>query len=145
MHLHNGMRALAAALVATGGRVQEVDDQAVLDDWRQRRRTHYGFLSSGPLAASKFLVASVLLILPEAGASQVDVKRAIRRTARPDTEDGWSLPDGMTVSEFFDLMVRRGVLQEAADAFDQYACPIPSYRQFLIEAGASPRSEPESC
>ena len=46
--------------------------------------------------------------------------------------DGWGgLPSGMTAKDFCYHLMHRGALQERDD--DTVDCPIPSFRQFLID------------
>ena len=45
--------------------------------------------------------------------------------------DSDGLPSGMTATDLYDNLIHRGALQERDD--DTVICPIPSFRQFLIE------------
>ena len=132
MHLHNGMRTLAAALVKTGGHLDAVDPEAVLEDGRRMRQNHYEFLRGGELAGAEFLLKAVLEVLPREGAEQHEVEDAIAQYVQPDAGKGWSLPKNMDESDFFELMVRRGVLQETPDVSGRLVCPIPSFRDHLL-------------
>ena len=60
VHLHNGMRALAAALVKAGGHLNAVDPEAVLEHAGCMRWNHYEFLRGGELAGTKCLLKAVL-------------------------------------------------------------------------------------
>ncbi len=145
-HLYNGIRALAENLVKTEGHLARVDEAAVLTRAQKRRLIAYRARQSDEMADSRFLLAAVLTALPEQGAAPDMVLDVIERAAGNGT--GWRLPNGMTSKLYRDHLVHRGTLQVTADR--RFICPIPSFRQFLIERGepegaVSPASAGQSC
>ncbi|MCY4593067.1 MAG: ATP-binding protein [Alphaproteobacteria bacterium] len=139
MHLHNAMRALAVALAPVSGRLAGVDTAAVEQHAMDLRREAYFQLQDGRLEEACSLVAAVLQALPAEGARKSEVIGRIEQLARPESP-AWRLPAGLSASTFFEFMVHRGVFQPGPE--NLYACPIPSFRQFLIEEGKPPTPAP---
>ena len=131
-HLRNGMRALAEGLLATGGALASVDEKAVPAGAEKRRLDSYRARRSPEMLASGLLLAAAMEAVPEAGLGYVETLRVIEENA--GAASGWRLPAGMGPEEYLDHLVHRGALQD--DGAGCLACPIPSFRQFLIEAGS---------
>ena len=143
MHLHNGLRPLAAALAECGGRLAAVDQAAVEAEGARHRHRAYAARCVGDLDRTRFLLAETLADLPPDGATASEVVAAIERCARPgDPDPAWRLPQGMDADDLFALMVRRGVLQ--SDRYGTlYDCPIPSFRAWLAEHSRPAPDHPE--
>ena len=47
----------------------------------------------------------------------------------------------MTPGAFLGHLIHRGVLQQGRD--DLFRCPIPSFRDYLVERGRNPKPAPE--
>lgn len=129
-HLGNGMRALAAGLLATGGTLASVDEKAVLAGAEERRLDSYRARRSPEMLASGLLLAAAMEAVPEDGLGYVETLRVIEESA--GAASGWRLPAGMGPEEYLDHLVHRGALQD--DGTGRLACPIPSLRRFLVEA-----------
>ncbi len=102
-HLHNGMRALAGALVETEGRLAHVDSGAVTALEREHRRETYRARISGAMDGAGPLVARVMAAVPPEGASRSDVLAQIVKEARPEDDlssAGLWLPEGMSAWGF---------------------------------------------
>lgn len=129
-HLRNGMRALAAGLLATGGTLASVDEKAVLAGAEERRLDSDRARRSPEMLASGLLLAAAMEAVPEDGLGYVETLRVIEESA--GAASGWRLPTGMGPEEYLDHLVHRGALQD--DGTGRLACPIPSLRRFLVEA-----------
>ena len=129
-HLGNGMRALAAGLLATGGTLASVDEKAVLAGAEERRLDSYRARRSPEMLASGLLLAAAMEAVPEDGLGYVETLRVIEESA--GAASGWRMPAGMGPEEYLDHLVHRGALQD--DGTGRLACPIPSLRRFLVEA-----------
>ncbi len=131
-HLGNGMRALAEGLLASGGALAPVDETAVLDGAEERRLDSYRARRSPEMLGSGLLLAAVMEAIPEDGLGYVETLRIIEENA--GAVSGRRLPPGMEPEEYLDHLVHRGALQD--DGTGRLACPIPSFRRFLAEAGS---------
>ena len=130
-HLRNGMRALAEGLLASGGALASVDERAVLAGAEERRLDSYRARRSPEMLGSGLLLAAVMDAVPEDGLGYVGTLRLIEENA--GAASGRRLPPGMGPEEYLDHLVHRGALQD--DGTGRLACPIPSFRRFLAEAG----------
>ena len=142
-HLHNGQRALAEALIDTGGRLADVDAIRVLDRAVAFREAAYRRQISLKMRGARCLTAAVMEDVGPTGLGPPEVLDSVdAHTWRPDGAAAlprkWSLPEGMTAEAFLAHLVHQGALQLDTDA-DLYRCPIPSFRAFLVERG---RDEP---
>ena len=126
------MRALAEGLLASGGALASVSEDAVMAGAEARRLEAYRARRSSEMLASGRLLAAVMAAVPEEGLDYVRALDVIEERARPAS--GWRLPAGMGPEGYLDHLVNRGALQD--DGAGHLACPIPSLRQFLIEAVA---------
>ena len=129
-HLGNGMRALADGLLATGGALASVNKRAVLAGAEERRLDSYRARRSPEMLGSGLLLAAAMEAIPEAGLDYVETLRVIEEST--GAASGWRLPADMGPEEYLDHLVHRGALQD--DGTGRLACPIPSFRRFLIEA-----------
>ena len=131
-HLRNGMRALADGLAGSAGALASVGEEAVLAGAEERRLASYRARRSPEMLASSLLLAAVMDAVPEDGLGYVETLRAIEENA--GAASGKRLPAGMGPEEYLDHLVHRGALQD--DGAGRLACPIPSFRHFLIGAGS---------
>ena len=153
-HLHNGMAALAADLVRTGGVLREVDGDAVAKLEKQRREESYGGRISDEMGNSRFLVGALFAGLtgadgetPPAADIRLDsgeVINRIRNIAAESASSGdirWEIPPGMDATAFFEHMVHKGVFHQDGRN-GPYRCPIPSLASYLVRNGAGMGREP---
>ena len=135
-HLRNGMRALAEESIATGGRLAAVDEAAVLARARQWREETYRARCSPEMRRAAPLVGAVMAALPEEGLEEYRIVDLIAAEAGRREGSGWALPEGFSARQFLDHLVHRGALQQQPD--DRLACPIPSFRRFLMQDRTPP-------
>ena len=131
-HLHNAMRALAEGLIEAGGRLSDVDARRVTQIEADLRGESYRARVSPEMDSARKLVAQVMAALPAAGLRRGQVLGEIERAADP-AEPEWRLLDGMSPGAFLEQLIHRGALQQVQD--DLFRCPIPSFRDYLIERG----------
>ncbi len=144
-HLHNGMRALAEALVTARGRLADVDGDAVATREREIRENAYSRLMSEEMKGAKTLIARIMATLPPEGAGENDIRAQILLEARPEDDPGARgrrLPENMIARGFLTHLVHRGALQENARGL--FSCPIPSFRSYLISQGGIMSADPVS-
>ncbi len=81
------------------------------------------------------LVAAVMRDLQETHRKPdiIDSLRDHIRQAGADAPTRMQIPKDMTPLAFADHLIHRGALQETPD--DTITCPIPSFRNWLIEEG----------
>lgn len=150
-HLHNGQRALAEALIETGGRLADVDAERTLDRAAAFREAAYRRQISQEMKDTRCLTAAVMESLPPEGLRPGQVLGAIQRARDPEGEDPeWSLPEGMTATAFRTHLVHQGALQlepartrSGEVAIDRYRCPIPSFRSYIVELGQEEPPPPD--
>ena len=133
-HLHNGMTALAGELAAVGGRLADVDGEAVAALEEQRRARTYMARLSPELRRSVRLVGAVMKNLPQEGADESTLACTIGQLAKD--EPGWRLPPDMNDEAFLDVLIHQGVLHHDRES-DLFRCPIPSFQTFLVERGGA--------
>ncbi len=134
-HLHAALAALAAAALTTEGDLDRIDWDRVEAAAAAGRHRYYQGQRSSMMEESAGLVASVLRDL-RPGHRRSDVIDSIRdhvRRAGPDAPTRMQLPAGMTPRALADHLIHQGALQETPD--HAITCPIPSFRQHLIEEG----------
>ena len=125
---------LAEALVRTNGRLASVDETAVLKRPQERRLKAYRVRRSPEMRQSRALLGTVMASLPEDGVEMDMLLDVIEQTpTNADDRIGWRLPGAMTPELYLDHLTNQGALQINADDF--FFCPIPSFRQFLVERG----------
>ena len=74
----------------------------------------------------------------------IGVRRLIRQHST--NEEGWRLPEDMTVKDLIRHLIHRGALHMNVDT-GAVDCPIPSFRRFMIGQGEpipSPKPDPGS-
>ena len=134
-HLQNAMRSLAESLIETNGVLAKVDEAAVLKRAFERRRKGYQARRSAQMETALFLVSWIMAKVPDTGLRRHEVNDIIRASSRQGGSSGFNLPNGFSVEEFLDHLIHRGALQMGGDG--RLRCPIPSFRRFLIQEGAS--------
>ncbi len=128
-HLHTAMQALARGLLATDGRLADVDGAATLRDARERRKAYYRSRVSTGMRLSRELVMGVMEALPEDGLRDGQVIGLIEKTASAEGAPEERLPKGMDAYDFLDHLIAKGVLQSGERG--KLVCPIPSFRDFM--------------
>lgn len=156
MHVHNTLRAIAEQLVTqadqrmgTGdpaiargahaaiGHLDHIDEMAIRRRAAHLRADYYSARLSGPLSECDELIAH-LIHRVERSMKKSEIRRLIHEDYPRFVQDQPWLADSLPVSDLFDQMLRRGLLQLTADAGeDLYDCPIPSLRNYCVLRAAS--------
>ena len=139
--LRSGIAALSAELAAAGGALASVDREAVVDRAARLREEAYGRRRSPNMEGSGALVAGLMRAAGPSGLSRSEALDAIRELdAGPGGPARESLPEGASAGAFLEELIRKGALQRGQGARrDRLACPIPSFRDFLLREGSRVR------
>ena len=129
-HLHNGLRALARALVAAKGDLLSVKKEDVLDRSAEYRRKYYEARLTPKLKASALLLANVMRRTGEHGAPRDEFCNLVESCSREGRKIMERLPGGMAATDFVDHLIEVGVLHEDSG---NVRCPVPSFRQYIID------------
>jgi len=144
-HLHGALHALAKAALERGGALTRVDWIRVEEEAATFRNTYYQMQQSSELLGAPALVAAVLQDW-QPDWRMPDAINSIARHTRSKNGAAWQLPEGYTPTTFYAHLLHRGVLH--ADKNKRLACPIPSFRTYLMAEGAeaplASRSAPAS-
>ena len=134
-HLQNCLQAFAEVYLEAGCEIEAVDFARVEQlSLETRMEYYYARLSAAMLTSSG--VVGLLMKRMKGGELRRDILSMIQRIDDDNAgsrDVGLRLPDGMTALEFYNDLIHRGALQERDDK--TVICPIPSFRQFLIEIG----------
>lgn len=131
-HLHCAQNVLASAVLSeeVDGKLDQITDwHSILAESMKLRERYYYQRFSKFMKISRRLLGKLMTNVVD-GSSDTSVRKVIREHLR-DVE-GWTLPDGMSVQQFFEHLLHQGALEECGDG--TVHCPIPSFRTFLIEA-----------
>ncbi len=128
-HIQNSLQAFAKHYIETEGDIDKIDfDLVELQSLDARTYYYYGQISN-EMRNSMNLLSSIMKRLkgPQSSWNVIDIIEQQAKQAQLLTEN---LPRGMTAEDYYNHLIHRGVLQQS----DNYAidCPIPSFRQFLI-------------
>ncbi|MCY4147971.1 MAG: ATP-binding protein [Gammaproteobacteria bacterium] len=130
-HLHIALKALGRGALMTGGDLGEVGWRTVSDNIMASREAYYASQQSEQMEVAARLTASVMSGL-DTGINRAGVIGLIEKNIGEQPSD--RLPAGIkTAEEFLIHLLHRGALQR--DAQKLYACPIPSFRAYLLEQG----------
>ena len=95
------------------------------------REDSYRARQSEVMGRAGHLVASVLKMIPEGGASADHVVDIIEAKADQTGQKSWRLPKGMDAEDILDHLINQGIFQP--DETGLLSCPIPSLWTWLIE------------
>ncbi len=127
-HLYHSFQALGHAVRLVDGDLSGVNWSHVHEDALTRRQAYYLGQTSEEMQESVNLKSAIMLGVKD-GMDLNDINKLIRGNVR--NEDGWILPENMTVKDFRHHLVHKGALQQRPDR--TFYCPIPSIRAFLID------------
>ncbi len=140
-HLHYAGVALAEAALKTDGDMERMDWTCMMDETKGMRQIYYRDQYSPQMRKSRSLTAAVMRNIPsrksgkgKTGVSEVDVLNSIHRHHCADGPVEWMLPKGMDNEDFLAHLVHQGAIYIDSDG--RIHSPIPSFRSYLIEAGA---------
>ena len=132
-HLQNTLKPFAQLYVEAGGDIEQVDFMEVEHESQLARQGYYRSRMSSDMATTDCLLAAVMRRLTGRQSSRdvIDLIESEAQNRMNAPSIGEHLPDGKTAIDFFDELIHHGALQERDDG--TVHCPIPSFRQFLIE------------
>ena len=131
-HLKTTMTALARELLRTGGDLEQADRERTLRDAAALRTRGYEARRSPDMVDAEAVLAEFLTTTPMP-VGRRDALEALRRLL-----DGDPLLN-FEAREFFGHLIHQGVLHDP-DGDSRYLCPIPSFRDHLIERGATAKA-----
>ena len=121
--------------------MERMDWTCMMDETKGTRQIYYRDQYSPQMRKSRSLTAAVMRIIPnrksgkgKTGVSEVDVLNSIHRHHCADGPVEWMLPKGMDNEDFLTHLVHQGAIYIDSDG--RIHSPIPSFRSYLIEAGA---------
>ncbi len=135
-HITNALRSFGRVYLERDCDIGKVGFDEVGRKSLQRRTRYYNDRRSSEMRCSKALLSRVMARI-DGSQDQSDVIEiieceALAKQGRKRLAD--RLPEGMTAKAYFAHLIHRGALQIMDD--DLVVCPIPSFRQYLIERGA---------
>ena len=130
-HVRTETAALFAGLDKTRGDLGTMDSKAVEQKARDWREDSYLMRQSKEIGDSFDLVASLLMAMPEPGMWRDQAVDIIEAKADQKGRKSRQLPKGMDAEDFLDHLIHRGIFQP--DETGLLSCPIPSFRNWLIE------------
>ena len=134
-HLQNCLQAFAEVYLEVGFDIEAVDFARVEQLSLETRMEYYFGRLSDAMKTSPGVVG-LLMKRMKGREVRSDILSMIQRIDDDHAgsrDVGLRLPDDMTAQEFYNDLIHRGALQECND--ETVVCPIPSFRQFLIERG----------
>ena len=131
VHVHNLLASFADELVRVDGKTAKVRMDQVRSSASHLRQVFYRARMSPEMIALVLLFGSVVSDL-RPGMRRGMILNLIKQHSRPFENDvRWQIPDDMRLAEYYDPLVHRGALHEEANL--TVACPIPSFRDWIIE------------
>lgn len=129
-HIQNCLRAFSQYYIEAEGDIDKVDFFLVELRSLEFRARYFESCMSNEMLDSMDLLSSVMQYLtrPQLHWDVIDFIEQQAKLAKCPTE---KLPKGMAVEDYCDHLIHRGALQRG-NCFS-VDCPIPSFRQFLIE------------
>ena len=132
-HLQNCLRAFSRVYLEAQCRIEAVDFARVEQLSQGSRMRYYHARMSDAMKDSVGLLGTLMAQLT-GSEKRWDILDIIQRIA-DDNASSQSrtkkLPHGMSADEYYNDLIHSGALQERNDG--KVVCPIPSFRQFLIE------------
>ena len=135
-HIQNSLQAFAIHYVKANGDIDSVNFSSVEKLNAMMRENYYRRRRSKEMKVSDLLVATVMSQLT--GTEELsEVIEIIELESKLGGNFRERLPDNMTAKDFYEHLIHQGALQERGD--DLVDCPIPSFRNFLINNPGSRR------
>ena len=134
-HLQNCLQAFAEVYLEAECEIEAVDFARVEQLSLETRMEYYFDRLSDAMKTSSGVVG-LLMKRMKGGEVRSDILSMIQRIHDDHAgsrDVGLRLPDGMKAQEFYNDLIHHGALQERDDR--TVICPIPSFRQYLIEIG----------
>ena len=133
-HLHNMLQAVAEELILEpNGDLAKIDPIAARLRSSAWRADYYSSCARDGLEKPDMLLGRIMEAIGVRGAKKSRCIALIRSLNRPGDES-CSIPEGMNVPGFFNLMIAKGLLQESADEAGVYRTPIPLMQNWCAAA-----------
>ena len=132
-HLHFALQSLGREALKVDGGLGRVSWTRILEDAESSRKRYYQRQQSPTMKMASSLVGRVLVGFQNESKIS-DVVNAIAKHASSKSGAEWQLPVDMTPKTLARHLIHQGSLMERVD--NTIALGIPSFRSFLVEAGA---------
>jgi len=129
-HLHIALKALGQSALATSGDLSQVNWKRIQEIAEVGRKRYYDSQYSRQMKESRSLTVRIMAELDQRCRYEEIIKLINECKADPSN---YGFPEGMSASAFLTHLIHTGALQHVEN--DQFACPIPSFRTYLIERG----------
>ncbi len=130
-HLHIVLQALGAEALRTEGDLGRAAWERIQAEIRTGRDGYYDGQFSNEMKDAMELTAGVMAAM-DSNQGSSRIKRLMEDLHEADPRE-YRLPAGMDADAFFIHLVHQGALHE--ESANRYACPIPSFRTYLLEHG----------
>lgn len=132
-HIENCLYAFAESYIERGGDIAQVDFDLVEQRSLKFRTDYYFRRMSHQMKTSDLLLAAVMQQVDgtQENRNVIDIIRDESNRRMEAFSIGEHLPTGMTSEDFYNHLMHCGALQESGDG--TVDCPIPSFRQYLID------------
>ena len=149
-HLQNCLRAFSKVYLEAQCRIEAVDFSRVEQLSQGSRMRYYHARRSNAMKDATELLGTLMAQLTgsEERGQILDMIQRIADNNASSRSRTKKLPPGMSAEDYYNDLIHSGALQERNDG--RVVCPIPSFRQFLIEvskrvadAGHSLREAPQ--
>ncbi len=130
-HLHIVLQALGAEALRTEGDLGRAAWERIQAEIKTGRDGYYDGQFSSEMKDAMELTAGVMAAM-DSNQGSSRIKRLMEDLHEADPRK-YRLPAGMDADSFFIHLVHQGALHE--ESANRYACPIPSFRTYLLEHG----------
>ncbi len=130
-HLHIVLQALGAEALRTEGDLGRAAWERIQAEIKTGRDGYYDGQFSNEMKDAMELTAGVMAAM-DSNQGSSRIKRLMEDLHEADPRE-YRLPAGMDADAFFIHLVHQGALHE--ESANRYACPIPSFRTYLLEHG----------
>ena len=130
-HLHIVLQALGAEALRTEGDLGRAAWERIQAEIKTGRDGYYDGQFSSEMKDAMELTAGVMAAM-DSNQGSSRIKRLMEDLHEADPRK-YRLPAGMDADAFFIHLVHQGALHE--ESANRYACPIPSFRTYLLEHG----------
>lgn len=128
-HLHHSLQALGIEALKVGGNLGEANWDNIHMEAANRRDGYYMDQYSGKMRDAKNMTIGVMAELDH-NPGRAEIKKLMKSLHSLDAET-YCFPPFMNADSFFDHLLHQGALQDMGD--DCFACPIPSFRTYLLK------------
>ncbi len=130
-HLHIVMQALVEEVLRTEGDLGKVVWEPIQSEIKAGRDGYYDGQFSSEMEDAINLTAGVMAEL-ECNRNRAQIKYFMKELHKSDPQT-YCFPTAMDANSFFVHLVHQGALHK--QSADQFVCPIPSFRTYLLDRG----------